>query len=584
MKQSDEKSNALRGTRGRSWSARRTRSGAVLRGLVAITFAVAGLVTAGVATAGKPKPAPTAPTTTTTTTTTTTSSSGSSTSSGTSSKAFITKTLLGAAKAKPDATFDVIVKGRKGSTTVVIESEVNKIRQSYPSTAAKGVKTKFNRALNGLAANLSGRQIERLVDNGKIFAITKDAPVAFTDLSNSQLWPSVSQVAALWPSSLAAPGIAIVDTGIDSSRAADFGNRIAAEIKMTPGRNNSQGNGRGHGTMVASIAAGAAPGYAGAAAAAQIVAIDVMDDDGTGRMSDVVAAADWILANKDRYGIRVANFSLHGSETASFMYDPLCQAVEKLWLNGVVVVAAAGNYATGGAPSGVLYAPANDPFVITVGAADIRNTLSISDDFAAPWSAHGYTVDGFAKPELGAPGRYMNGAVPVGSTMYTERPERIVAPGYMWMSGTSFAAPVVAGAAAQLLALHPTWTPDDVKGALMLTARPAGSGYALGVGEIRAEAAAAVVSPPNPNLGLNTYVVSDPDSGTRMFDTASWTSAAKANASWNSASWTSASWTSASWTSASWTSASWTSASWTSGQTTDGTLPTASWTSATWVG
>jgi serine protease AprX len=341
--------------------------------------------------------------------------------------------------------------------------------------------------------------------------------------------------------------------------------------------------------MVASIVAGAAPGYAGAAPAANIVAIDVMDDDGTGRMSDVVAAADWILANKDKYGIRVANFSLHGSETASFMYDPLCQAVEKLWLNGVVVVAAAGNYATGGAPSGVLYAPGNDPFVITVGAADIGNALSFSDDFAAPWSAHGYTVDGFAKPDLGAPGRFMNGAVPVGSTMYAERPERIVAPGYMWMSGTSFAAPVVAGAAAQLLALHPTWTPDEVKGALMLTARPVGSGYALGVGEIRAEAAAAVVSPPNPNLGLSTYVVSDPDSGTRMFDSASWTSAAKASASWNSASWTSASWTSASWnsaswTSASWTSASWTSASWTSGQTTDGTYPTASWTSAAWVG
>jgi subtilisin family serine protease len=182
----------------------------------------------------------------------------------------------------------------------------------------------------------------------------------------------------------------------------------------------------------------------------------------------------------------------------------------------------------------------------------------------------------------------MNGAVPVDSTMYAERPERIVAPGYMWMSGTSFAAPVVAGAAAQLLALHPTWTPDEVKGALMLTARPVGSGYALGVGEIRAELAAAAASPPNPNLGLNTYVVSDPDSGTRMFDSASWTSAAKANASWNSASWTSASWTSASWnsaswTSASWTSASWTSASWTSGMTTDGTFPTASWTSASRV-
>ena len=56
------------------------------------------------------------------------------------------------------------------------------------------------------------------------------------------------------------------------------------------------------------------------------------------------------------------------------MYDPLDKAVEKLWLSGVVVVAAAGNYGVNGQPSGVLFAPGNDPFVITVGAADIGET------------------------------------------------------------------------------------------------------------------------------------------------------------------------------------------------------------------
>ena len=116
-------------------------------------------------------------------------------------------------------------------------------------------------------------------------------------------------------------------------------------------------------------------------------------------------------------------------------------------------------------------APGNDPFVITVGAIDQAQTSATGDDFVPPWSSYGHTVDGFAKPELSAPGRYLVMPVPAASTIATALPDRVVAPGYMWMSGTSFAAPVVSGAAAQLLARHPTWTPDEVKGALMQTAR-----------------------------------------------------------------------------------------------------------------
>ena len=90
-------------------------------------------------------------------------------------------------------------------------------------------------------------------------------------------------------------------------------------------------------------------------------------------------------------------------------------------------------------------------------------------------------------------------------------PERVVAPGYMWMSGTSFAAPVVSGAAAQILALHPDWTPDQVKGALMLGARPLNDpNLTGGVGEVDAAAAAAVDDPPNPNAGLTAFVTANP--------------------------------------------------------------------------
>ena len=97
---------------------------------------------------------------------------------------------------------------------------------------------------------------------------------------------------------------------------------------------------------MAGIAAGAAPGYAGVAPKANLLSVDVMNDQGQATVADVVAAADWILQNKTQYNIKVANFSLHAVNRASILFDPIDQAVEKLWLNGVVVVAAAGNYAS----------------------------------------------------------------------------------------------------------------------------------------------------------------------------------------------------------------------------------------------
>ena len=206
---------------------------------------------------------------------------------------------------------------------------------------------------------------------------------------------------------------------------------------------------------MAGIAAGGADGYTGATPQAPLVSLDVMDDHGVARTSDVIAAAQWILANKDTYNIRIANFSLHSANKSHFFQDPLDQAVEKLWFNGVVVVAAAGNYGLGDRPSGVTYAPGNDPFVITVGAIDIGGTKNAKDDVNAPWSAYGRTLDGFMKPELAAPGRYMIGPVPTGSTLAVERADKLAAPGYIQLSGTSFAAPVISGAAAQILGQAP---------------------------------------------------------------------------------------------------------------------------------
>jgi subtilisin family serine protease len=156
--------------------------------------------------------------------------------------------------------------------------------------------------------------------------------------------------------------------------------------------------------------------------------------------------------------------------------------------------------------------------------------------------------------------------------MLAQAPDRLVAPGYMWMSGTSFSAPVVSGAAAQLLALRPSWGPDQVKGALMMTAKPLADGNAAGVGEIDALAASQVTSPPNPNENLYQFVTTNP-AGEQQFDPLAWEAHVSTNTSWATASWATASWATASWASASWATASWATASW----------ATASWATSTYA-
>jgi hypothetical protein len=475
--------------------------------------------------------------------------------------------LLQQAHASPNATLSVIVQGRGSLKSAGV---ANKILTAAGAIAgAHRIHRQFL-TISGVSADVSGEVLLKLADDPSLASISADSRVRLDGFTSNQQWPYQTELSKFWDriqnGGLQAPTVAIVDSGVDTTRA-DFGGRVVKQVTMTSLVPNAPGDGRGHGTFVAGVLAGGAAGYAGGAPNAKIVSLDVMDDNGMAMTSDVIAAADWIYRNKDAYGIRIANFSLHNSVANSFMYDPLDKAVEKLWFSGVVVVASAGNYGTPTGASGVLYAPGNDPFVITAGAADIEGTIGSSDDTAAPWSAYGYTLDGFMKPDVGAPGRYIVGAVPALSTLTAERPTSVTSPGYMQLSGTSFSAPVVAAGAAYVLARNPSLTPDQVKGALMAAAvaPPNAVAGSLGVGEIKTDRAAALTSQPNPNLALNKFVVSDPAGGSgRVFDAASWSNTAKSDASWNTASWASASWSAASWNTASWANASWSSASWAS--------------------
>jgi serine protease AprX len=471
--------------------------------------------------------------------------------------------LLAKAQTQPNALVKVIIQSNRGAGAA--QKAFQSASNDLHVLDAERQEHKF-KFVGAVSATLKAKKVLVLAKVPGL-TVTFDSQVKLSGtLSSNQLWPTASGVRPLWGSSTTAqtPAIAIVDSGIDKSHPC-FGSRVIHREMLSTLAQGSGDDTRGHGTFVAGIAACEAAGYAGAAPQAPLVDIDVMNDEGMARTSDVIAAAEWIYNNRVAKNIRVANFSLHTTMPSNFTKDPLDKAVEKLWFNAVVVVAAAGNYGLSTGPSGVPYAPGNDPFAITVGAVDLEGSVTPNKHDVPLWSAYGYTKDGFRKPELSAAGRYMIGPVPADATLKLAKPDNVVSPTYMRLSGTSFAAPVVAGAAAQLLAQHPSWTPDQVKGALMLKARyvpEEGLTGAAGVGEVNASRAAAVNNPPNPNASLNRFLVSDPASGSRTFDSASWTDAARASASWDSASWADVTWSDASWSSVTWSDVTWSDVSW----------------------
>ena len=488
---------------------------------------------------------------------------------------YVDPVLLAKAHNQPNSPTRIIIQSSHGLTRALnafrlVSSKDNKfsqadmkatLRSHLTATLREHVKARFG-FLDSVAVTLKAKKVLQLARIPGL-TITADSKIKLAGTvvpTSNQVWPTAEALRPFYEATeqyrSATPTIAIVDSGIDKNRADfDNGSRVIGEQVITQLQPNSPGDGRGHGTFVAGIAAGSAPGYAGAAPAANLVSLDVMDDNGMARTSDVIAAAQWIYQHKDEKNIRVANFSLHATVPSNFTKDPLDKAVEKLWFSGVTVVVAAGNYGNPDGPSGVMFAPGNDPFVITVGAVDLDGTVRIREHDVPFWSAYGYTYDGFRKPEIAAAGRYIVGPVPAAATLIAAKPNNVTAPGYMRLSGTSFASPVVAGAAAQILARHPGFTPDQVKGALMQSARyiPEAPPGSAGVGEINANKASLLSRPPNPNLALDRYVIPDPAGGkTPVFNAVSWTDAANASAAWDAASWSDASWSDASWTDASW--------------------------------
>jgi len=187
---------------------------------------------------------------------------------------------------------------------------------------------------------------------------------------------------------------------------------------------------------------------------------------------------------KNVYNIRIINLSLGRGIPVSYTLDPLCQAVEAAWNNGIVVVVAAGNYGRlsvyGSNGFGTITAPGNDPFVITVGATKNNGTSALSAQTKASYSSKGPTTyDHVVKPDIMAPGHGIVSLAAPAATLEVQHPSDLIYGtdgnfDYFKLSGTSMATPAVAGAVALMLQEQNTLTPDQVKARLMKTAHKMG--------------------------------------------------------------------------------------------------------------
>ncbi|HXE72966.1 MAG TPA: S8 family peptidase [Candidatus Nitrosotenuis sp.] len=309
-----------------------------------------------------------------------------------------------------------------------------------------------------------------------------DAPHPLLDVSAATLG-----LPELWQRGLTGKGVAIavLDTGIAPHP--DYNERIVAFYDTVNGREKPYDD-RGHGTHVAGICAGsgrASKGrYKGAAPEANLVGIKVFDHLGNTDVSHVVRGIQWAVENKDRLGIKVLNISFGAPAKYPVKDDPVAQAVEAAVRAGLFVVCASGN--SGPWPR-TIDTPGTAPSALTVGATVTYGTPELEDDKVAYFSGSGPTYpDGYVKPDVVAPGKGVVSTSPDG--------------GYVTMSGTSMAAPLVAGTAALMYQLRPDLSPGEMKQLLRATAQRIRSynENIQGQGVVQADRAASRLDPQYP--------------------------------------------------------------------------------------
>ncbi len=317
--------------------------------------------------------------------------------------------------------------------------------------------------------------------------------------STGEVWDGSMEVLGadqVWAGSKKVPGytgagvtVAVIDSGVDGGHV-DF-QRSRLKTRVTEQTFVKRfGDDFGHGTHVAGIIAGNGKHLSrlveqdenpaiGVAPKAKILSLRVLDQNGKGYASDVIAAIAYATLFKDWYGVRVINMSLGGPVTQSYEFDPLALACRLAVEMGVTVVCSAGNSGSsdGEKVFGSISTPGNSPWVITVGATNSQSTTRRPDDTIAKFSSRGPTaVDGLLKPDLVAPGVGIVAPQPMGPDFINEnypvKYELRDGSGehYMVLNGTSMSAPMVSGTLALMYQANPGLTPNMAKAVLMYTA------------------------------------------------------------------------------------------------------------------
>ncbi|HET7481849.1 MAG TPA: S8 family peptidase [Actinomycetota bacterium] len=366
--------------------------------------------------------------------------------------------------------------------------------------------------VDGVSATVPADRIEQLGAADGVEQITPDGHVGF-QADDYTLGPQRVQKIVrsdqLWAQGTTGRGVgvALLDTGIYAHP--DLAGRIRAcvDLSAEAGTEAECNDTFGHGTFMAGLIAGngAASGgkWKGSAPEASLVSVKVAGFDGSTDVSNVLAGIQWVVSHKDAYNIRVLNLSLGSDSTQTYALAPLNYAVEKAWKAGIVVVVAAGN---DGPDNRTVLKPADDPYVITVGAADDLGTIAIGDDRVPVFSGRGPTSsNGVPKPDVVSPGVHTVSLRAPGSAIDQQfGATATVAGHYFRGTGTSMATATVSGIVAQILQANPSLDPNQVKYRLTSTARRIADTdqYAAGKGLVDAYAATRSTSTARANEGL----------------------------------------------------------------------------------
>jgi serine protease AprX len=379
-----------------------------------------------------------------------------------------------------------------GDSDVIVE--FNDGKDSDGADRIKGAGGRAGRRLkiiNAFSGRIPNALLRRLADDSSVKRVHIDRGVS------GELARTTATVGALtarlqYGYTGAGIGVAVIDSGITAnhddlgaSAISKTGQRVTKFVDFVNNRTTKYDD-WGHGTHVAGIIAGS--GYdsygerAGIAPKANIISLKALDGEGKGRISHIIAALDWVVTNRAQYNVRVVNMSLGAGVFESYNTDPLTLAAKRAVDDGIVVVAAAGNYGkalNGQAQYGAIAAPGNAPWVLTVGASSTEGTVDRRDDKIADYSSRGPTmIDFAAKPDLVAPGTGTVSLATQNSLLYLTKTQFLVSgkrlgllyQPYLSLSGTSMATPVVAGTVALMLEANPNLTPNMVKAILQFTA------------------------------------------------------------------------------------------------------------------